>query len=235
MGGLFLYGGLFSIAFLVLPLVLVLALLVILALRHDDDADGGRAPAIYGALIAFIGFLTLLFAATGLTASMVSLTSDDTAVGRSSDDFYSEGSFDDEPSGTLTVGRFERDDDDAAVTSAMRNPIAGVAALGLLRVHRSLFDRRTDAVGAARRVHRAYLLVLCFTVAVVGTAAAGAGAYALFRALFPGTADVDNRADEVRTLVTLAVLFLGSAALWREHWKELDLGAPPEVSEAVAP
>ena len=60
MGGLFLLGGLGSVLALFFPVILVLALLVILALRHDDDADGNRAPAIYGSVIAYVGVLTVL-------------------------------------------------------------------------------------------------------------------------------------------------------------------------------
>lgn len=235
MGGLFLLGGVASLLFLLFPVILILALLVILALRHDDDTDGNRAPAIYGSVIAFVALLTLLFAATGLTASLASLTADDTsgAIGNSASDFavspdgnrFSEESF------------ASNDDNDAAITSAVGFLVAGAAALGLLFAHRTLFDRRRTATGAARRVHRAYLLVLCLVVALIATVAGGMGIYTIYRAIFPDTAGADNRADELRMLVTLVVLFVGAAGLWRLHWAELDLDRPDdgEVTAAVAP
>lgn len=235
MSGLFLFGGLLSGTILLVPVILVLALLVILALRHDDDADASRAPAIYGALIAFVGLLTLLFAATGVTSSIASLTADQTrgAIGVTSDDSFTVGG------GGSVQGRFgermQDDDDDAAITSAVGFLIAGAAALGLLAVHRPLFARRRDVTGAGQRVHRAYLLVLCLVTAVVATVAAGAGAYALYRAVFPDTAGSSNRADDLRTLVTLIVLFVGAGGLWRWHWRQLDLGGPAEVSAPAAP
>jgi hypothetical protein len=204
MSGLFLLGGLGSVVVLFFPVILVLALLVILALRHDDDADGNRAPAIYGSVIAYVGVLTVLFSATGVVASLVELTND---------------------SG----------DHDGTVTSGVIFLIAGVAALGLLRVHQGLFARRHAVDGAARRVHRAYVLVLCLTVALTAMVAGAIVLFQLYGAAFPDTAGTD-RGDALRVLVTMAVLFAGAAVLWQRHWAELELGGrAPEVSAAGTP
>lgn len=236
MGGLFLFGGLASMLVLFFPVILILALLVILALRHDDDTDGNRAPAIYGSIIAFVALLTLLFAATGLVSSLVSLTADDSsgAISMSSGDGYA---------GEFEEGEFEEfeefaeeDNNDAAISSSVGFLIAGVAALGLLFAHRALFDRRRSATGAARRVHHAYLLVLCLVTALIAMVAGGMAIFAVYRAIFPDTAGAENRADELRTLVTLVVLFVGAAGLWRMHWAELDLDRPDgAVTATVAP
>jgi hypothetical protein len=199
MGGLFLLGGLGSVVVLFFPVILVLALLVILALRHDDDADGNRAPAIYGSVIAYVGLLTVLFSATGVVAALVELTNDNSY------------------------------DDDGTVTTAVIFLIAGLAALGLLRVHQGLFARRHTAGEAAHRVHRAYVLVMCLTVALTAMVAGGILLYQLYGVAFPDTAGTD-RGDAFRVAVTMAVLFLGSAGLWQRHWRELDLGGPVEVS-----
>lgn len=229
MGGLFLFGGLLSSVFLLVPVVLVLALLVILALRHDDDVDGHRAPAIYGSIVAFVGLLTVLFAVTGMAASLASISADDThgAIGVSERGVSSSIG----PDGTVSFASDDAssDDDDAAVTSAVGFLVAGLAALGLLAAHRQLFDRRFTVTGAAQRVHRAYLLVLCLVVALIATGAAAAAVYALYRTLFPGTSGLDDRADGVRALVPLVVLFVGAGGLWRWHWRQL------EISEAIAP
>lgn len=244
MSGLFLFGGLLSGVFLLVPVILVLALLVILALRHDDDVDGSRAPAIYGALIAFIALLTILFAATGIATSLASVTSDDTrgAIGSSSSDISISSGDDFIDSGSGSGSRFSlasEDDNDAAVTSAVGFLIAGLVGLGLLLVHRPFFARRATATGAALRVHRAYLLVLCLVAAIIAAGAAGAALYAIYRALFPDTAGSDNRADELRALVPLLVLLVGAAGLWRWHWRQLDLGQPaapePDFSAAGTP
>jgi hypothetical protein len=198
MGGLFLLGGIGSVFFLMFPVVLVLALLVILALRHDDDADGNRAPAIYGSVIAYIGLLTILLSLTGVVASLVDLSKD-------------------------SYGGH-----DSTITAAVVFLIAGVAAAGLLRVHMTLFDRRHAVAGAAQRVHRAYLLVMCLTVALIAMVAGGVMLYQLYGAIFPGTAGTD-RDDAMRAFVAMVVLFLGSAGLWQWHWQQLT------VSEAIAP
>jgi hypothetical protein len=223
MGGLFLFGGLSLAVTLLFPVVLLLAFLVILALRHDDDVDGNRAPAIYGAVVAFIALLTLLFAATGVAASLAELTASD-GGGSSGAQFESGGFEDFDDSGS---------DDDAAISSAVAFFIAGLAAAGLLAVHRSLFERRRSATGAARRVHRAYALAFCLVTALIAMAAGGAGLYSLWRAVAPGVSGSDNRSDELRTLVPLIVLFVGAALLWMRHWAEVD--PEPEHEAAVAP
>jgi hypothetical protein len=197
MGGLFLLGGIGSVFFLMFPVVLVLALLVILALRQDDDADGNRAPAIYGSLIAYIGLLTILLSLTGVIASLVDLSKD-------------------------TYGGH-----DSTVTAAVAFFIAGVAATGLLWVHTTLFDRRHAVVGTAQRVHRAYLLVMCLTVALIAMVAGSVMLYQLYGAIFPDTAGT-NRDDALRTFTTMVGLFMGSAGLWQWHWQQL------AVSDAIA-
>ena len=197
MGGLFLLGGLGSVLALFFPVILVLALLVILALRHDDDTDGNRAPAIYGSVIAYVGVLTVLFSATGVVASLVELTKDS----------Y---------------------DDDGTITTAVIFLIAGVAALGLLYVHQGLFARRHAAGGAARRVHRAYVLVMCLTVAFTAMVSGAILLFQLYGVAFPDTAGTD-RGDAFRVVVTMAVLFAGSAALWQRHWRELDLSGAADA------
>lgn len=228
MGGLFLLGGVAGLLIFSLPVVLVIGLLTILVLRRDDDADGNRAPALYGAVIAMIGILTLLFAVTGVVSSVADLTADDSSAAISTPSMPGgeDLSFDDSR---------RRDDDDAAISSAVGLLIVAGVSLGLLRAHRRLFARRHEVVGSARRVYRGYLLVLCLVTAVTAMVAAGVGLYTIYSAIFPDTAGADNRADELRSLVTIAVLFVGAAGLWRWHWRELDLGEQPEVSAAAAP
>lgn len=202
-----LFAGGFAVV-LILPVVLVLGILVILALRHDDDPDGNRAPAMYASLIAFLALLTILFAATGFVGELMETTSGHT---HASESF---GGFRDD---------FSDDDDGAAVTQAMAFFIAGVAALVLLRIHRRLFARRFTVTGAAARVHRAYLLVMCFVVAVIGIAAAGMALFELYQVIFKDAANLENRADELRELVPTAVLAIGAWSIWTWHWRELDL------------
>jgi hypothetical protein len=81
-------------------------------------------------------------------------------------------------------------------------------------------------------VHRAYLLVMCFTVAIIAVAAASGALFELYKVIFAGAANVANRADEARELIPTALLALGAAFLWRRHWDELglDLGEPPAAT-----
>src|SRR5881628_2265080 len=78
----FLFAGGIAVA-LLLPVILILGILVILALRHDDDADANRAPAIYASVIAFIAVLTILFAGTGVVSALLETTSGHTHSGES--------------------------------------------------------------------------------------------------------------------------------------------------------
>jgi hypothetical protein len=116
--------------------------------------------------------------------------------------------------------------------------IAAGAAVGLLAVHRRLFAHRRTVAGAASRVHRAYLLVMCFTVAIIAVAAGAMALFELYSVIFAGAANVSNRADEARQLVPSVFLALGAAYLWRRHWDELglDLGGddPPPTAPFAA-
>jgi hypothetical protein len=190
-GGLFLLGGIGSVLTLVFPIVLVLALLVILALRHDDDADERRAPAIYGSIIAFVGTLTALYAATGVVAQLLELTKDGA-----------------DRSDTVTMGVILL--------------IVVVSAGALLYVHQTLFDLRHGASGAARRVHRAYVLVECLVTALTAMVAGGLLLFQVYGLLSPDDAGT-TRADALRVGLTMAALLAGSVGLWRWHWRQLDL------------
>src|SRR5688500_9670809 len=109
MGGLFVLSGVFSSLSLVVPLLVVLGLLVILALRHEDDADGNRAPAIYGSMVWLVGLVTILVAVAGVATSLLSLAD------------------------------AESYEQDGAVSSGVLFLIVGLAAAGLLFAHRQLF------------------------------------------------------------------------------------------------
>src|SRR5436305_5217810 len=73
MGGLLLGAGSLVLLF---PVLLVLGLLVVVALQRDDDVDGNRAPAIYGAIVAFVSFLGLLYAVGLAAAAIVDFSKD---------------------------------------------------------------------------------------------------------------------------------------------------------------
>jgi hypothetical protein len=200
MGGLFLFGGLSLGLVLFMPIVLVLGLLVILALRHDDDVDGSRAPAIYASVVAYLGTLTVLLAATAAAAALADVSREDYGAGH-----------------------------DGAANAFALAFIAALVGLGILWVHRSLFDSRHAATGAARRVFRAYVLVLCLTVVVVGAIAGGIALYSLYAFVAPGVTDVGGRGEALRTFAPAAVLLAGCGGLWAWHWREL------KVNAAIAP
>jgi hypothetical protein len=206
MEGFFFIGLISIVLFAALPLVISIALLVILALRHDDDVDSSRAPAIYASIVAFVSFLTVLFALGGAAA----------AIGQYSVDDYGGGHHD-------------------ATTGLVISAIVAVIALVIIRLHQPLFDRRNVAVGAARRVYRAYALVLCLAVLIVGAIAAVAGLFFLYSFIAPGVVDT-SRGDALRSFAPMAVLLAGSGILWRWHWDELGFGAgPPNVTATDVP
>jgi hypothetical protein len=227
----FLFVGGIALA-LLFPVILVLGILVILALRHDDDPDANRAPAIYASVIAFLAILTILFAATGVVSELMETTSGhthtSTSFGYEPQTMPYRGGVQGELPGRL-MHRYSSDDDGAALTEAVAFLIVGLAAAGLLALHRRLFARRHTVVGAASRVHRAYLLVMCFVLVIVGVAAASAAVFELYETIFSGAANIDNRADELRQLIPTAFVAVGAWWLWMQHWGELglDLGGPP--------
>lgn len=233
----FLFAGGIALA-LALPVILVLGILVILALRHDDDPDANRAPAIYASAIAFLAIVAVLFAATGVVSELVETTSAQTHAGASSGYERRTATYPDDL-GNSIGGRLTRaystDDDGAALTEAVAFLIAGFAAVGLLALHRRLFARRHTVAGAAARVHRAYLLVMCFVLVIIGVAAASGAVFELYKAIFSDAADVSNRADELRTLAPTVFLAVGAWWLWMRHWRELglDLGGPPPAVTAT--
>jgi hypothetical protein len=230
---------------LALPVILILGILVILALRHDDDPDANRAPAIYGSVLAYLALLTILFAGTGAVHALLETTSGHTHSESSSLVSFEGDSMmgNDDAFGRMMerrlAHRFSDDDDGAAITEAIGFLIAIAAAVALLFVHRRLYANRRTVAGAAARVHRAYLLIMCFTVAIIAVGAAAMALFELYEVIFKDAANIENRADELRELIPAAVLALGAGYLWRWHWDELglDLGgedAPP-ATEADVP
>ena len=205
MEGFFFIGLISIVLFAAMPLVIAIALLVILALRHDDDVDSSRAPAIYASIVAFVSFLSALFALGGATA----------AVGQYSVEDYGGGHHD-------------------ATTGLVISAIVAVIALTILRLHLPLFERRHAAVGAAGRVYRAYALVLCLAVLIVGAVAAAAGLFFLYAFIAPGVVDTD-RGDALRSFAPMAVLVAGSGILWRWHWDELGFGSAPSATATDVP
>ena len=230
-----------------LPVILILGILVILALRHDDDPDGNRAPAIYGSVIAFLAILTILFAATGIVSELVATTSGSThgtsGARRMEMNFTPNSGSSLDDNGLQPMPRFaayHEDHDGRAITNAVGFLIAGLAAAGLLALHRGLFAHRRTVTGAAARVHRAYLLVMCLILVVLGLTGAAVAVYAVFRAIASDWANVRNRADELRAAGSALALALGAGYLWRRHWDELglDLGGPeppPAVTATDVP
>lgn len=200
----FLVGGLASILSLLMPVSLILALLVILALRHDDDDDASRAPAIYAALVWFIGLFTSLIAAVGMAASLVAFSDEVDGGGH-----------------------------DGQASAAAAFFAVGVVTLVLLWVHRDALTRLRQGTGAARRVHRAYVLVVCLIAALVALVAGAVLIFQFYALAFPDTADTE-RGDAARTIVPVAVAALGACLLWMTHWDQLEVaGDGAETDPAV--
>jgi len=121
-----------------------------------------------------------------------------------------------------------------ATSTAIGALVVGLAALALLAVHRHLFARRFTVTGAAARVHRAYLLVMCLTVVLIGVSATGMALYELVQVIFKDAANLENRADKLRDLVPTAVVAIGAWGIWNWHWRELDLDLGGSAPTATA-
>lgn len=240
MEGLFLLGGLGFGLMLLFPIVLLLALLVILALRHDDDVEGTRAPAIYGAVVAFLAVFTLLFAATAFVSSLLELTKDagsplETRVPPTMDDDF-DGGFGDDMGGGLFDDDRGRDSDDEAIAGAVVALIVALVAAGVLALHRPLFERRRTVTGAGARVVRAYHLVVSLVAVLLAVVGGGMALYGVFSIIAPGVAGAEDRASALRDLVPPLVLATGAALVFRWHSQQAHLlTGPSGVSAAGAP
>ena len=238
MEGIFLFGG---ATIGLLPIVVLLGVVVVLALRQDDDVDEQRGPAIYASVVAFVALLTLLVAVTGVVSALVAFTEDtETSSFRSRVEVDADlrGSFGDD-AGDLP-GSFGEDgsdgdhDDDWRALAAFA--IAGAAAVGVLALHRPLLERRETWTGAARRVYRAYLALVCVVTVVLAVGAAAVLVYDVLQLLAPGVFGDGDRGDAGREALPVLVLFGASAALWSWHSAQLGIGPPRrEVSAADAP
>jgi hypothetical protein len=185
----------FSFLFSALPIFLVLAFVVVLALHRDEDTEGNRALAIYGALVAFLGFLALLLAAPIATAALVNF-SRETYGGRH----------------------------DAEATMLITGIIIGVIGAGVLLLHQPLFERLRLATGAAARVRRAYGLVMCLVSVVVG-ATAGAMALYRAAAMVASDTFGTTSGDAARSFVPSLALLVAAIAIGRWHWDEAEINA----------
>jgi hypothetical protein len=227
--GLFLLGGLGFAFALMFPLVLLVALLVILAIRHDNDAEGTRAPAVYGAVVAFLALFTLLFAATAMVTSLLDLTKDDDSFqGRQTSSGFEDEFGEEFGGGMFDVPSFgdDRDSDDRAVAGAVVALIVGAVAIGVLVLHRPLFARRHHVTGAGARVVRAYHLVVGLVAVVLGVVAVAVFLYGLFSVAAPGISGAGDRGAAARGLVPAGVLAVGAALLFRWHTDEAGLFPP---------
>ena len=190
-------GFFFGISFIIsgVPIVLVLALLVILALHRDEDVDGNRSLAIYGALVAFVGFFALVLAAPVVAAALVNF----------SRETYGEGH-------------------NAEATMLVTGIIIGVIGAGVLLLHRGLFERLRLATGAAARVRRAYSLVMCFVTVVVGAIAGAMALYQVAAMVASDTFDTTS-GDAARSFVPAMALLVAAVAVGRWHWDEAEINA----------
>lgn len=229
MESLLFIGSLFGL----LPILALLALMIVVALRQDDDGGEERAPAIYGAIVAMLALLTLLFAVAGAASALADFTE---SSGEQSRQMIRMG--DDDPSfgyGGRLGDSADHDDDWQRLVAAV---IAGGVAVALVALHRPLLDRRRSATGAARRVYRAYLSVGALVTVLVAVLVGGFAVFAVAKVVAPGVFGNGDRGDAGRDAVPMLVLFLVSAGLWRWHWRELGVGGAAsndEVSAADAP
>jgi len=193
-----------SFLFTGLPVVLVLGLLVVLALHRDEDTDGSRAPAIYGALVAFVGFFALLVATPVAASALVNLSRD-----------------------TYDGGH------DAETAMFVVGVIIALVGLGILVLHRGLFERLQRVTGAGARVRRSYALVMCFVTVLVGASAAIVSLYQLAAMVASDTFGTTS-GDAARAFVPAIALLVAAIAIGRLHWQEAGIDAVAPVSATDA-
>jgi hypothetical protein len=184
-----------SFLFTGLPVVLVLGLVVVLALHRDEDTEGNRAPAIYAALVAFIGFFALLVAAPVAASALVNLSRD-----------------------TYDGGH------DAETAMFVLGIIIALVGLGILVLHRGLFARLRHATGAGGRVRRSYALVMCFVTVLVGASAAMLALYQVAAMVASDTFGTTS-GDAARAFVPAIALLVAAVGIGRLHWEEAGISA----------
>jgi hypothetical protein len=184
-----------SFLFMGLPVVLVLGLVVVLALHRDEDTEGNRAPAIYAALVAFVGFFALIVAAPIGASALVNLSRETYGGGH-----------------------------DAETAMFVVGIIVALVGLGILVLHRSLFERLRHATGAGGRVRRSYALVMCFVTVLVGASAAMVALYQVAAMVASDTFGTTS-GDAARAFVPAVALLVASMAVGRLHWEEAGITA----------
>jgi hypothetical protein len=184
-----------SFLFTGLPVVLVLGLVVVLALHRDEDTDGNRAPAIYAALVAFVGFFALLVAAPVAASALINLSRETYGGGH-----------------------------DAETAMFVLGIIIALVGFGILVLHRGLFERMRVATGAGGRVRRSYALVMCFVTVLVGAAAAMLALYQVAAMVASDTFGTTS-GDAARAFVPAVALLVAAMAIGRLHWEEAGVSA----------
>ncbi|HEX2069720.1 MAG TPA: hypothetical protein VHH54_05905 [Actinomycetota bacterium] len=240
-----------------IPLVLlgliVLAFANTSAGRQEPDPTGRRPYAIYLVSVIFVALFVLLFAATAIVSALIQLplndqVSHDALGGATVAPGMASGSatITAPPPGSagpdvveapLTqVSDANKDHIRQAIQSALIGIIAGLLLLFHARRLREVVNEPGFVEGPARRAYQVYLYSVCFVAVLIVLIAGGLAAFALVRMIAPGTTGIGapapfERDEGIRQFATTAFLALGSAAIFRFHWRRASAFRTPPPEE----
>lgn len=226
------------VGFAVLVPVLLLGVLVLVVAavaggRNEADPDGERPLALYLAAMAFVTIFLALGAFSTIVASGV-----DTGLG---DDTPTESfSFDDEGNEViepLGPGAGDQRDNERVRTIVVAGLLLIVAG-GLFVWHDGrLNDFRNSGRTPGWRTAQVSGYVICFLALLTALGAVVTLGYAIFQAIAPGIAEVEERKDALQPAIVSAIVAAAAAGIFAYHWARLDRRGTggARLAEVVAP
>lgn len=219
-----LLGFVFPLVFVVL---IVAAIAVAVGGKRDPDPTGRRPYAVYLTAVTFIALFTTLGAVYALVHSLAEMAFVDGSSGfvpacpPGAIDCFEE-------SVDLGSGGSGREALQNALIAAIFGAVLYFHGQRVLDVRRE--EPGLDTVGG--RVLNVFAYAVCFVLLFIGIGAAAAAVTSLVDAIDPVGGFDDARGGSLATLVTTALLTVGSGFLFRFAWSTFALGphgpkAPP--------
>ena len=224
--------------------VLVLVGAVIAGGRNEADPDGERPLALYLAAMAFVTIFLALGAFSTIVASGVDAGLGDDGPSITSIEGFSvgtgEGTIEEdfEAPDPILPDTFGDQRDNERIRTIVIAGLLLAAAGGLFLVHDGrLNDFRNSGRTPGWRTAQVSGYVICFLALLTALGAVVTLGYAIFQAIAPGIAEVEERKDALQPAIVSAIVAAAAAGIFAYHWARLDRRGTggARLAEVVAP